>query len=100
MHGMETVKFVNIYQDDPIRILYLTHAGVFMTTPANVGQGSVTFAQARSVARTSILGGFSKFNKWKRCVNIHNSGVLIETCVDGRMALEISKIRSAFNSKD
>lgn len=63
MHGMETVKFVNIYQDDPIRILYLTHAGVFMTTPANVGQGSVTFAQARSVARTSILGGFSKFNK-------------------------------------
>jgi hypothetical protein len=52
-----------------------------MTTPANVGQGSVIFAQARSVARTSFLDGFSKISKWKRCVNIHNSSLLIETLV-------------------
>jgi hypothetical protein len=63
MHGMEIVKFVNIYHKDPIRVLFLTQPGVSMTMPANVGQGSVIFAQARSVARTSILGGFSKINK-------------------------------------
>jgi hypothetical protein len=62
MHGMDIVKFVNIYQDDPIRVLLLKQPGVSMTTPANVGQGSVIFAQARSVARTSFLDGFSEIS--------------------------------------
>jgi len=63
MHGMEIVKFVNIHKEDAIRVLFLTQSDVSMTTPANVGQGSVIFAQARSVARTSFLDGFSKINK-------------------------------------
>lgn len=54
MHGMAIVKFVNIYQDDAIRLLFLIQPGVSMTTPVNVGQGSVIYAQARSVARTSF----------------------------------------------
>jgi len=62
-----------------------------MTTLNKVGQGSVIFAQARRVARTSILGGFSKLNKWKRCVNIHNSSLLIETRVS--MGEWLSKLR-------
>lgn len=60
MHGMEIVKFVNIYQDYQIRVLFLTQPGVSMTTPANVVRGSVIFAQARTVAKTSFLDGFSK----------------------------------------
>jgi len=91
MHGSETAKVVTIYQDDTIRVLFLTKPDVSLTTPANVGQGSVIFAQARSVARTSIWGGFSKLNKWKRCVNIHNSSFLIETLVS--MGKWLSKFR-------
>ena len=63
MHGMEIVKFVNIYQGDSISVSFLTEPGASMTTPANVGQGSAIFAQARSVARTSFLDGFSNINK-------------------------------------
>jgi hypothetical protein len=75
MRGMENIKFVMIYQHDPISVLFLTHPGVSMT-PASVGQGFAIFAQARSLARTQFLVGFSKINKWKRCVSIRNSSLL------------------------
>jgi hypothetical protein len=46
------------YSHNPIRVLFLTLAGVSMTTPANVGQGSVIFAQARMRYQDFIFGRF------------------------------------------